>query len=97
MEEFDGALSPTGKSEMVNFAVDRHVVGQIVKSNTKGNVQTQPLAKILAAISPTRTTVEFWSLDIEGAECDVLQTTDFEKITVGIFLIEMNKVFALQK
>ena len=79
---------------MVNFAVDRHVVGQIVKSNTKGNVQAEPL---VAAISPTRTTVDFWSLDIEGAECDVLQTTDFEKITVGIFLIEMNKVFALQK
>ena len=89
---FHGALSPTGKSEMVNFAVTRHVLGQIIKSNAKGNVQAEPLAKILAAISPTRTTVDFWSLDIEGAECDVLQTTDFEKITVGILLIEMNKV-----
>ena len=36
--------------------------------------------------------MDFWSLGIEGAECDVLQTTDFEKITVGILLIEMNKV-----
>ena len=89
---FHGALSPTGRSEMVNFQVDRHVLGQIVKSNAKGNVQAEPLAKILAAISPTRTTVDFWSLDIEGAECDVLQTTDFEKITVGILLIEVNKV-----
>ena len=89
---FHGALSPTGRSEMVNFRVDRHVLGQIVKSNAKGNVQAEPLAKILAAISPTRTTVDFWSLDIEGAECDVLQTTDFEKITVGILLIEVNKV-----
>ena len=89
---FHGALSPTGKSEMVNFAVTRHVLGQIVRSNAKGNVQAEPLAKILAAISPSRTTVDFWSLDIEGAECDVLQTTDFEKITVGILLIEINKV-----
>ena len=77
---------------MVNFAVDKHAVGEIIKSNAKGNVQAEPLAKILAAISPTRTTVDFWSLDIEGAECDVLQTNDFEKITVGILLIEMNKV-----
>ena len=85
-------LSPTGKSEMVNFAVTRHVHGQIVKSNAKGNVQAEPLAKILAAIRPARTTVDFWSLHNEGAECDVIQTTDFEKITVGILLIEMNKV-----
>ena len=77
---------------MVNFAVTRHVLRQIVKSNAKGNIQAEPLAKILAAITPTRTTVDFWCLDIEGAECDVLQTTDFEKITVGILLIEMNKV-----
>ena len=89
---FHGALSPTGKSEMVNFAVDKHAVGEIIKSNAKGDVQAEPLAKILAAISPTRTTVDFWSLDIEGAECDVLRTIDFEKIIVGILLIEMNKV-----
>ena len=36
--------------------------------------------------------MDFWSLDIEGAECHVLRTIDFEKITVGILLIEMNKV-----
>ena len=66
---FHGALSPTG--------VDKHAVGEIIKSNAKGKVQAEPLAKILAAISPTRTTVDFWCLDIEGAECDVLQTTDF--------------------
>ena len=89
---FHDALSPTGKSEMVKFAVDKHAVGEMIKSNAKGNVQAEPLAKILAAISPTRTTVDFWSLRIEGAECDVLQATDFEKITVGILLIEMNKV-----
>ena len=54
-------------------------------------VQAEPLAKLLAAIDPARTTVDFWSLDIEGNECDVLRTTDFQKITVGVFLIEMNK------
>ena len=77
---------------MVNFAVDKHAVGEIIKSHAKGNVQAGPLAKILAAIRPALTTVDFWCLDIESAECDVLQTTDFEKITVGILLIEMNKV-----
>ena len=40
---FHGALSPTGKSEMVNFAT-RHVLAQIVKSNAKGNVQAEPSA-----------------------------------------------------
>ena len=69
---FHGALSPTGKSEMVNIA-GKNVHGKIVTSNAKGNVQAEPLAKILAAISPTRTTVDFWSLDIEGGECDALQ------------------------
>ena len=53
-------------------------------------VQAEPLAKLLAAIDPPRTT-DSWSLDIEGSECDVLRATDFQKITVAVFLIEMNK------
>ena len=88
----NGNLRKKNRKAWSFHGIVAHVLGQIVKSNAKGNVQAEPLAKILAAISPSRTTVDFWSLDIEGAECDVLQTTDFEKITVGILLIEINKV-----
>lgn len=35
--------------------------------------------------------VDFWSLDIEGAEGAVLEATDFSKVKVGVMTIEMNK------
>jgi len=51
--------------------------------------QCFPLYSILLAIGQTR--VDFFSLDIEGAEMDVLKTIPFDKIDIEIFLIETNK------
>ena len=44
---------------------------------------------MLAALG--RSDVDFWSLDIEGAEGAVLEATDFEAVKVGVMTIEMNK------
>merc|ERR1711908_48730 len=54
-------------------------------------VQAEPVLNLLEAIGPSRKTVDFWSLDVEGGEASILETTDFNKITVGVLLVEMNK------
>jgi len=51
--------------------------------------QCFPLYSILLAIGQTR--VDFFSLDIEGSEMDVLKTIPFDKIDIEILLIETNK------
>jgi len=37
------------------------------------------------------TWVDFWSLDVEGAELMTLQSVDWTKVSVGVLLIEMGK------
>lgn len=84
---YNGCLSPHGQEETLRF----HKAGGLGHITTQGSftVQAQPLQKLLASIG--RSTVDFWSLDIEGSESDVLHSTDFLKIEVGVMLIEMNK------
>ena len=86
---FHGALSPDGTSQDLNFR-DQGLRSHVDPS-AESKVPAEPLAKILAALDPARRTVDFWSLDIEGSECDVLLSTDFKEISVGVLLIEMNK------
>jgi len=52
-------------------------------------VQMAPLADLLAETG--HSTVDFWSLDVEGAESQILKSFPFQKIEVGLMLIEMNK------
>ncbi|CAK8999612.1 Hypothetical protein SCF082_LOCUS6143 [Durusdinium trenchii] len=53
------------------------------------SVTCLPLKDILEAVGHLE--VDFWSLDIEGAEGAVLEATDFSKVKVGVMTIEMNK------
>ena len=39
-----------------------------------------------------RTTIDFFSLDVEGAEIQVLQTIDFNKIDIRTLTVEYNHV-----
>lgn len=86
---FHGALSPTGKSSTFGLTLEGPFSHYDASAAVK--VRAEPLRKILAAVEPSVKRVDFWSLDIEGSECDVLTSTDFEKLQVGILLIEMNK------
>lgn len=52
-------------------------------------VQCFPLYSILMALGNPR--VDFFSLDIEGAEMKVLRTIPFDKVDIEIFLIETDK------
>jgi hypothetical protein len=91
---FNGCLSPTSKPEKLHFADSGNGLSHFDSSS--GFVsEAYPLLNLLEAVN--RTTVDFWSLDIEGAEGKVLKATDFSKIEVGVFLIEMAMAPALTK
>ncbi|CAG7721362.1 unnamed protein product [Allacma fusca] len=50
------------------------------------NVQCIPLYTVLLAIN--RTTVDFFSLDVEGSELDILRTVPFDKVIFKVITIE---------
>lgn len=46
---------------------------------------------MLHAVAPRRygvNEIDFWSLDVEGGELDVLQSIDFTKLSVGVLMVE---------
>lgn len=102
---FNGALSPTGSRTKVMFSQHPSDLGcswinpissddwknernPTPLGNSSYEVNCESLMSLLAALN--RTTVDFWSLDIEGAEGPVLQSTDFNKIEVGVLMTEAN-------
>eukprot|EP00434_Breviolum_minutum_P037974 symbB.v1.2.033672.t1/scaffold4216.1/size42974/3 len=88
---FHGAISPSKGSMQLHFTDEK--IGQLSHQDETSSrqVQAEPLEKLIQAIDSDRRTVDFWSLDIEGGECKVLESTDFQKLQVGILLVEMNK------
>ena len=86
---FHGALSPLKSSALLRFSDSVDGLSHLEKHGSS-DVQAEPLDKLLEAVDPSRRTVDFWSLDIEGSEGAVLEATDFSKIAVGLLLIEMD-------
>jgi len=85
---FNGCLSPSDHAETIHFGIDQ--IGLSKEDDwARYSVPAQPLHALVASIG--RSTVDFWSLDIEGSEGRVLKATDFSKVEVGVMLIEMNK------
>jgi len=86
---FNGCLSPNGRSETLLFQTDHGQGLAHISDVGSYKVQSRSLQALMETIG--RTTVDFWSLDIEGSESAVLHSTDFSKVEVGVLLIEMNK------
>ena len=62
----------------------------IKKGRSQYKLQCLPLySLILAAGNPT---VDYLSLDVEGAEMKVLRTIPFDKVDIRVFSIEVNKL-----
>jgi hypothetical protein len=59
-------------------------------SGISGNIPCSPLSKILMRhpMSAKSSQIDFWSLDVEGHELQVLDTVDFKSIHVKVLLIE---------
>merc|ERR1719189_600056 len=65
--------------------------GKLADANSAMAVEI-PVAPVHALLDCIgRQTIDFWSLDVEGLEGDILKTTPFDKIEVGVLLVEMNK------
>jgi len=96
---FHGALSPINGPAQLEFFDDgdgtSHALGAEGMSEDRHGdnllTKAEPLVTLLQSIQPPVNTVDFWSLDIEGSEGPVLESTDFSRVEVGIFMIEMNK------
>ena len=52
-------------------------------------VACRPMSKIMAMVGITH--VDFFSLDVEGAELTVLETIDFIRTTINVFLVELDR------
>eukprot|EP00669_Euglena_mutabilis_P010604 TRINITY_DN5335_c0_g1_i1.p1 TRINITY_DN5335_c0_g1~~TRINITY_DN5335_c0_g1_i1.p1 ORF type:complete len:273 (-),score=50.91 TRINITY_DN5335_c0_g1_i1:108-905(-) len=55
--------------------------------NDQISVPCQPMKALLRPLKH----VDFWSLDVEGAELMALRTTDWTEITIDIIMIELDK------
>jgi hypothetical protein len=69
-----------------NAGLTDHVT--VIKENKKIRVPCGPLGPILEKMFPDGH-ITFFSLDVEGAEKLVLDTIDFSKIRVDLFMIEV--------
>lgn len=84
---FHGALSPKSESTKLGFWDSADGLSH-VDAELPSQVQAEPLEQLLHAVDPNRKTVDFWSLDIEGSEGPVLESTNFSSIEVGVLMIE---------
>ncbi|XP_059483971.1 protein Star-like isoform X2 [Neocloeon triangulifer] len=74
---------------MVNFS--SHTAWSKITSEEPGfKVHCMPLFSILKALN--RPTIDFFSLDIEGNELDVLRTLPFDEVDIKTFAIEHSNI-----
>ena len=96
----NACLSPTTKPMVIPFRMASYIGGlteymenthikRVQKEDPDGKtipVQCFPLFSILQAMGVSH--VDYFSLDIEGAEVDILKTLPLDKISVDVFSIE---------
>lgn len=96
----NGCLSPIPRATVLNFTVanmmggltdniEKSHLGVIVdKKRISGQVQVPclPLYSILKALNVDH--VDYFSLDVEGPEIEILQTIPFDKITFDVLTVE---------
>jgi len=83
---FNGCLSTTGKSGRMSLKM---AGAMSTVSLAQVDTRAEPLVALLEHLNVT--TVDLWSLDVEGVEGAVLESTDFTRLELGVAMIEMNK------
>lgn len=87
---FHGCLSPTNKTERVTMYLGPKDWGAAhIEYQGAYKVPAAPLHTLVKALD--RKTVDFWSLAVEGSEADILNTTDFKQVEVGVLLVDMSR------
>ena len=80
-----GSVLENGKTRTnVTEQMQNHFEKQINSTSEIVQVQCFPLYSILLAVN--RTTVDFFSLDVEGSELDVLNTIPWHKVDIKVSL-----------
>jgi Methyltransferase FkbM domain len=106
---FGGCLSPTNRPGQLLFKsadglggpvnhLTKSLENFIVRSKNfeaVNPVQCFPLSDILAALGVKR--VDFLSLDVHGAELDILKTLDFNELRIDILAVEVYDESAILK
>lgn len=96
----NGCLSPVPKATVLNFTVAKMMGGltNLMENSHLGvithkkkisghtEVPCLPLYSILKALRVSH--VDFFSLDVEGPELEILQTIPFDKITFDVLTVE---------
>lgn len=59
-------------------------------------IRTKPLKKILDKYLPKKTIIDFFSIDVEGHDLEVLQSNDWMKYRPKIIVVESAK-FSMEK
>jgi len=91
-------LSLSTKPKLSGYRMGDHIYARIDTDNSLYNavqVQCLPLYSILLAVN--RTTVDLFSLDIEGNELDVLKTIPFDKVDIKVTHNNFRSVAAILK
>lgn len=96
----NACISGSHKAQMVNFQSELELskvlgetegFGGMKRSSVKGaQVICLPLYSLLLAVG--NPTVDFFSLDVEGAEIEVLNSMPWEKVKIRVILVEVNHI-----
>jgi hypothetical protein len=83
---FKSAGGQGGLAEQLTKSLSRHI--DLYKSfESLDNVQCFPLSDLLAALGVSH--VDYLSLDVQGAEPDILRTIDFHKLRIDVIVVEV--------
>jgi hypothetical protein len=82
--------SKTQQYQQRNSRPTRSLRSKSENSGLHIKVPVHPLETMLLATGNTKLVVDFWSLDTEGSEADILSVIDFSRITIGYLLVEHN-------
>ncbi|XP_037800719.1 uncharacterized protein LOC119595677 isoform X3 [Penaeus monodon] len=86
----NAAFSLSNSSDVVKFMPARGL-GHLIPGSKKGIlVKTVPIATMLQALGVTQ--IDFFSLDIEGVELQVLATFPWNEVKIRLMCIEVNHV-----
>ena len=75
----------------MKFREDRKGAGRLVVNGTKARMNIQyvycfPFYSMMLALN--RTHIDYFSLDVEGLELEILRTIPFDKLNISVFTVE---------
>jgi FkbM family methyltransferase len=89
----DAALNSFNKE----LSLERHEEKSSYKIIKKLKIRTSPLAEVLDMYLPKNQKIDFFSIDVEGFDLDVLKSNNWEKYTPDFIIVETLSEFSIEK